>query len=187
MRAGACCADEPVRHQRQHQQTLPPGRPGGPHFRDQEQQRHAGQQVMPFGMGFGGDMDPFASFFNHFNQLANSGMGQGFGQSFGSSQQGTCYSYSSTYSSSTGPNGVVYEQSSSTRRGPGGVRSDNVLTPSCADVAARTPCWTVCCQDKVACPMRAGHERACSNPARSPRVVSRQQAPASGVLHIDSA
>ena len=82
---------------------------------------------MPFGMGFGGlggGMDPFASFFN---QFANMGMGQ----DMAANQPGVSYNYSSSYSS-TGPNGVTYEQTSSTRRGPGGVRLCTSLPQLCA-------------------------------------------------------
>ena len=67
---------------------------------------------MPFGDlggfgGFGGfGRDPFASMFN----MDMNNMG------------GNSYCYSSTYSSSSGPDGMIYESSKSTRRGPGGVR-----------------------------------------------------------------
>jgi hypothetical protein len=62
--------------------------------------------------------DPFASLFPSMGQL------MAF-PSMGGASGGSTYSYSSSYTSSSGPNGVTYQESKSTRMGPGGVRIPN--------------------------------------------------------------
>ena len=77
--------------------------------------RRARQQMQPSG-GMGMGFDPFAMF-GHQQMMPFGGMPMPGGGG------ATSYSYSSSYSSSSGPNGVVHESSNSMRRGPDGVRT----------------------------------------------------------------
>jgi hypothetical protein len=69
-----------------------------------------------FGMGMG--LDPFSSMLGM--HMGDMGMGSMRNMMEGMGN-GASYSYSSSYSSASGPNGMIYEKSSSTRRGPNGV------------------------------------------------------------------
>ena len=89
-----------------------------------------GQQLGAFGG------DPFAGFFGGMGMPGMGGLLGGMmtpsfpDMAAGGARGGggTSYSYSSTYSSSSGPGGVTYEESRTSRRGPNGVRPQKNLT-----------------------------------------------------------